>query len=59
MDETSASVTFAMPESSLLILSATPEIRQATIVVGVGVIVLLVINQYHQWMRREEGSAPG
>ena len=59
MDEASASVTFATLESSPLILSATPEIRRADVAAGVGATVLLVVDQYHQWMCAEEGSAPG
>ena len=59
MDEASASVTFAVLESSSLILSATPKICQADMAAGVGATVLLVINQYHQFMCAEEGSAPG
>jgi len=58
VDEASASVTFAMLDSSPLILSATPEIRRADVAAGVGATVLLVINQYQQWMCKEEGSAP-
>jgi hypothetical protein len=41
-------VTFVILESSPLILSTTPEIRWATMAADVGVVVLLVINQYHQ-----------
>ena len=59
MDEASASVTFTALESSPLILSTTPEIRRATMAASMGAVVLLVINQYHQWMHGEEGSAPG